>query len=72
MTYYDQYVATCEDFGMPEGEAAMLGERVNMACEKLVLSKTATHEELLRCAECEIRKFSPDMADFYKNYDRII
>jgi len=72
LTYFDKLEATCEDFGLPERETAMLAERVNAACERLALSKNATHEELLRCAEREIRKFSPDMADFYRNYDKII
>ena len=72
MTYFDQFLATCEDFDLPPNEVALLAERVNKACERLALSKAATHEDLLRCAEREIRKFSPDMADFYKNYDRII
>ncbi|MCL2371489.1 hypothetical protein FWC63_01965 [Candidatus Saccharibacteria bacterium] len=72
MTYFDRFLATCEDFNLPADEAAALGVRVNAACEKLALSKNATHADLLRQAEREIRKFSPDMADFYKNYDRII
>jgi hypothetical protein len=72
MTYFDRFLATCEDFDLPPKEAELLGERVNAACERLALSKNATREELLRCAEVEIRKFSPDMADFYKNYDKII
>jgi hypothetical protein len=72
MTYFDQFLAVCDDFDLPENEVEALAKRVNAACEKLALSKNATHEELLRCAEREIRKFSPDMADFYKNYDKII
>jgi len=38
MTYFDRLIATCEDFGLPEDEAAALGARVNAACEQLALS----------------------------------
>lgn len=72
MTYFDQFLAVCDDFNLPSSEMDLLAGRVNAACEKLALSKNATHEELLRCAELEIKKFSPDMADFYRNYDKII
>ncbi|MCL2002309.1 hypothetical protein FWG76_02795 [Candidatus Saccharibacteria bacterium] len=72
ITYYDQFLAVCSDFELPEAEVALLADRVNGACERLALSKLASHQELLRCAENEIRKFSPDMADFYRNYDTII
>ena len=72
MTYFDRFLDVCADFDLPQSEAELLGGQVNAACERLALSKTASREELLRCAEVEIRKFSPDMADFYKNYDKII
>jgi hypothetical protein len=71
-TYFDRLVAVMGAFGLPEAEEELLVRRVNRACEKLALSKHATHEELLRAAEVEIRKFSGEMADFYKNYDKII
>lgn len=59
--------------GIPDGAAEIFIEKTLKSVKKELKNKTIiTDEDLVRTVSKELKKYSPDLAYVYKNYDKII